>query len=225
MRNLWAKTMRTGKIVLLMLGATVLIFAIVIAILWSMTSILELPYEQAIPLLGAIGAWVAGLGTLGAAGIALWLARRTEKIRMRCVVNLYVVLYGEKQPTKYCMGCEVTNLGILHIIVDAIGWSIGTGNNKKYGTQNIFRSPYSDSLPKRLEYGESANFRVLWKEEEMKIWMRNLVEMFDITFSNIETLRARIYTTTGHVETVKPSKDFMKELAEAINSEHPSSTE
>jgi len=217
--------MRFGKIVLLVLSATVLIFAAVTAIFWSMTSILALPYGQAISLLGAVGTWVAGLGTFGAAGIALWLARRTEKVRMKCMVDLHVILYGDARPRERCVLFEVTNLGMLPIIVDTIKWSIGTGRDKKYGDHFIFGSALSASLPKRLEYGESADFRHSWKEEYTKIWMHDFAEMLGVTRSNIKTLRARIHTTTGHVEVVKPLRSFMEELAEAINSDPTSGTE
>ena len=211
--------MRFGKVVLLALGATVLIFVTVTAIFWSMTSIWAFPCGQAIPLLGAVGTWVAGLGTFGAAGVALWLGRRTEKVRIKCLVDLRGLLYADRRPAECCVEFEVTNLGILPIIVDTIDWSIGTGRNKKYGIQIILESPLSASLPKRLEHGENANFRVRWKEADMTIWMRDLVRTLGITESNIKTLRARIHTTTGHVEVVKPLKSFMATLADAINSD------
>ena len=216
--------MHFGKIVLLVLGAIVLTLATATAIFWSMTSILALPYGLAISLLGAVGTWVAGLGAFGAAGIALWLARRTEKVRMKCIVDLYGMYYGDARPRECCVLFEVTNLGMLPIIVDAIEWCIGTGRDKKC-SKHIFFKADSFALPKRLEYGESADFRDSWKEEETKIWMRNLAEMVGITRSNIKTLRARIHTTIGHVEAVKLSKDFMEVLAEAINSNPTAGTE
>ena len=131
--------MHFGKIVLLVLGAIVLTLATATAIFCSMTSILALPYGQAISLLGAVGTWVAGLGTLGAAGIALWLGRRTEKVRMKCIVDSHVMLYGRELPREYCVLFKVTNLGILPIIVDTIDWSIGTDSNKKYGSLIFLR--------------------------------------------------------------------------------------
>lgn len=209
------KTMHPKQIVLLVLGVTVLIFAIVIAIFWSTASILALPHEQVTLWLSAFGTWVAGLGTFFAAGTALWLAGRTEKIRMRCIVVLGRVSYGEE----YCVLFKVTNLGRLSIIVDTIEWSIGTSSN---GVGGIITD--AGSLLKKLERGESAAHQVCWGEEGMKIWMRDLAEGLGITGSNIETLRVRIYTTTGHMEVVKPSKDFMKRLAGAINSDPTTST-
>lgn len=210
--------MHFGKITLLVLGVAALIFAVVIA-LWSMT----LPYEQAIRL-GVIGTWVAGLSTFGAAVIALWLARRTEEIRMKCIVSFSRMMHEGGKWGKYCVRFKVTNLGILPIIVDTIEWSIGTGRNKEYAIQNIPESLLSASLPKRLEHGKNANFLVCLEEKDMKIWMRGFVEKSGLPGSSIKTLRARIHTTTGHVEVVKPAKDFMKKLAEAINSDPVAST-
>lgn len=201
--------MHPGQIVLLVLGVTALILTIVIAIFWSTANILALPHEQVTLWLGAFGTWVAGFGTFFAAGTALWLAVRAEKIRMRCVVVLGRASYSEK----YCVLFKVTNSGRLPIIVDAIAWSIGTGSD---GMGGIITD--ADSLLKKLEHGESAAHQVCWGEKDMMIWMRNLAEGLGITGGNIETLRVRIYTTTGHMEVVKPSKDFMKRLAEAINS-------
>ena len=219
--------MHIGKIVLLMLSAAVLIFSIVIAILWSMTSILALPYEQAVSLLGAIGTWVAGLGALAAVGVALWLAHRHEQVRMKFVVDLYGAVYGDARPAEYCVSFQVTNLGVLPITVKTIKWFVGTGRNEKWVIPIIPASPFSrlHPFPKKLEYGEGVDFRVPVEVKKIQIWMRNLADGLGVTKRNIKTLRARIYTTTDHVEIVKPSKDFMKELAEAMNSEHPSSAE
>ena len=39
-------------------------------------------FDETMMLLNALGSWVAGAGSLAAVAIALWLARRVEKVKL-----------------------------------------------------------------------------------------------------------------------------------------------
>lgn len=202
--------MHIVKIIFSVLCAVAAIFAIVIAIFFGMEKILTLPPEQVLTLLGVI---VAGIGI----SVALWLARRNEKVRMKCAVDLHTVIY-RGPPAECCVSFQVTNLGVLPITVDKIGCSVGTGSNKIHRTLYIPESPISVPLPKRLEHGESANFQAPVGTEGIQMWMQYFAEQLGITKINIKTLRVEIHIATGHVEIVKPSASFTNALAAVLSS-------
>ena len=205
------------KIILLALYAMASIFAIVIALFCGMERIHTLSHDQVIALLGTTGAWIAGVGTFVAASIALWLARRNENVKLKCAVDLRTMIPLGRQSDERYVCFQVTNLGILPITINNIGWSAGTGDNKKHAMHDP-RSPLSAKLPKRLEHSESANFLDPIEVERVQMWMRGFAEGLGITKANSKTLRAEIHTTTGHVEIVKPSAGFTDTLAKALSS-------
>jgi hypothetical protein len=54
--------------------------------------------DQEIQVWAAIGTWFAGLGTLAAVIVALYLAKRVEKVRLRVHAGLRVVVLGDGSP-------------------------------------------------------------------------------------------------------------------------------
>ena len=66
-------------------------------------------FEQKMQVLSTLGTWISGIGALAAAIIALWLARRVEKVKLRCYVNFqFLIGNGVSQD---CVNFHVTNLG------------------------------------------------------------------------------------------------------------------
>ena len=80
-------------------------------------------FDEVMMLLNALGSWVAGAGSLAAVGVALWLARRVEKIKLDAWVG-HRVLVGAGTKAE-CLGIMVTNLGERPVTINSIGWTIG----------------------------------------------------------------------------------------------------
>ena len=171
-----------------------------------MTNTKEMSFDQKIQILNMLGTWVAGLGAIVAASVALWLARRVEKVKLKSYVGLRVIVGG--YVSQECLNFSVTNLGERSVTVISIGWRVGGRKNRKFAIQPLTGlSP--DQCPKKIEYGEMASFMVNFSESPD--WMKEFVKEF-VSDRPLKTLRAQIHTSVGHTENVKPEKEFLEEL-------------
>ena len=163
-------------------------------------------FDQKIQILGVLGTWVAGLGAIFAAAVALWLARRVEKVKLKSYVDLSTIVgVGISQE---CLNFSVTNLGERPVTIVSVGWRIGSGKSRKFAIQLLTEfSP--DQCPKKIEYGERASFMV--NLSEPLNWMEELAREF-ISDKPIKTLRAQIHTSVGHTEDVKPARNLLEKL-------------
>lgn len=153
-----------------------------------------------------IGTWFAGIGTFAAVAVALWLARRVEKVKLKCNVGLRLLVgTGVSQEI---LSFHVTNLGERPITVDSVGWRFGKGKKKRYLIQTL-TGVSSYSLPKKLEHGEAASFMINFVETPN--WMTDFCKSLS-SRKDIDTLRAQIHTSVGHTENVKPDESFLDEL-------------
>ena len=162
--------------------------------------------EQTIQIMGMLGTWFAGLGTFAAASIALWIALRAKKVDLKCNVGLRVIVGGGKSID--CLSFQVANVGERSVTVDSVGWRIGRGKNRRYAIQFLgTMSPAQ--YPKRLSPGERASFLVDFLEPSE--WMQTLHRDF-IKGEAVDTLRAQIDTSVGHIKYIKPEKTFLTAL-------------
>ena len=163
--------------------------------------------SQSLQILGVLGTWFAGLGTFAAAGIALWIALRTRKVKLKCNVGLRTIVGGHGQ--RECLSVSVTNIGEGDVIIENLGWRIGRRGNRKYAIQILgTNSPHR--FPKKLAHGERGTFMV--NIVESSDWMQDLKTNF-IKEAPIQSLRAEIYTSVGHTEIIKPEDRFLTALA------------
>ena len=165
--------------------------------------------DETIQLWGVVGTWFAGIGTLAASVVALWLARRVEKIKLKAHVGLGVTFgNGSSQD---CLNFNVTNLGERPVTIVSLGWRIGKRKNRKFAIQPLTQSSF-DQYPKKLEYGESASFMVFFSERPN--WMEKFSNDFieDISDKTIKTLRAQIHTSVGHTKDVIPARSLLEKL-------------
>ena len=167
-------------------------------------------FEQTMQIVTALGAWVAGIGSLAAAIIALWLARRGSKVRLRSNVGLRVMIGGDS-PKEELLEISTTNVGERPVIISNIGWCIGKRKNKKYGIQT-FSHPLSDQCPKNLEYGETASFKIFFSDPSH--WLHDFSTDFvePREKRSAKTLRVQIFTSIGQIETVIPEKRFLERM-------------
>ena len=84
-------------------------------------------FDQKIQVWVAVGTWVAGLATLAAVVVALYLARRTEKVRLNVHVGLRVVVIGDGSPFQEHLSISVTNVGERSVTINTVGWAVGKG--------------------------------------------------------------------------------------------------
>ena len=177
-----------------------------------MTNKTGLSFDQTMQILDMLGAWVAGLGAFAAAGIALWLARRAEKVKLESSVGLRLIV-GD-HVSQECLEFSVTNIGERPVNVSSLSWCIGRWKNKRGCIMNPNHLSLNQ-LPKKIEYGEMASFVVDFSES--RNWIQDFSRDF-ISKDSIDSLRARIHTSVGYTKYVKPEKELLKRLKDASSS-------
>ena len=158
-----------------------------------------------------LGTWLAGVGTLVAAGVALWLARRAEKVKLEVHVGVRALVFGGGRPIEECLAIHVTNLGERPVTIVSVGWCVGKGRNKRFAMD----PSASNECPKKLEYGETKIFTMSFAESPS--WIREFSTGFVQipTRKHIKTLRAQIHTSVSYTENVIPEENFLKKIEEA----------
>ncbi len=110
-------------------------------------------------ILNTVGTWLAGIGTLSAVIVSLYLARRDSKVKLKvCAGHRVLVTPGQTGTPDYC-SIMVTNVGFRPATITGIGWKVGLFK-KKYGTQTVYGHPASSNLPVKLDYGDEASYLI-----------------------------------------------------------------
>ena len=169
--------------------------------------------DQTMQILGMLGTWVGGLGAFAAAGVALGLARRAEKVKLKCSVGLRLIIGAGL--SEEGLSFNVTNIGERSVTIESIGWCIGRGKNKKHAIQSLTNLS-TDQYPKKIDHGERASFIVYFSQAPD--WLQVLSGEF-IKGHSINSLRAQIHTSVGHTENVKPEENLLTTLNDASSSE------
>ena len=165
-----------------------------------------------------VGTWFAGIATIIAALIALYIARQSERVKLHVYVGIRTIMLP--YPTQDFLAIGVTNLRQRTVTVTQIWWSIRRwwhfGPWKK--RRKLFIIPllpnYSpDQTPKTLKDGEQAMFLTgTLTPKDMKEFISEIQEM------PIKNLRVMINTSTGYSKRVKPEKPLLDKLEELVRS-------
>ncbi len=122
--------------------------------------------------INSFAGWLSAFGTIAAVIVALYLARRDSRIRLRVVVGLRLLLQqgADKQPEFFSL--EVTNVGrrpanIINILMrDGLRFRV-----KQFGFGSLMvmippAHPLSARVPITIGDGERAHYLVPWPEFE-----------------------------------------------------------
>ena len=172
-------------------------------------------FDQTVQILGVAGSWIAGLGSLAAAVIALWLARRVSKVSLQSWVGIRTT-FGGSGPQQDVVSFSVTNVGERPVTISAIGWCFGKGKRRPYFIQ-MLSGVVGAHLPKKIEHGETATF-IVSLSESPDFFEKFAKHVIDENYTNkLKTIRAQIHTSVGHTEDVAPKKNILDKLDEAIS--------
>jgi hypothetical protein len=163
----------------------------------------------------AIGTWVAGLGTLAAVIVALFLAIRIEKVRLKVHVGLRVVALGDGSPFQRHLAISVTNLGERPVTIDTVGWAVGERKRRRFAIQPV-SGPFTSQYPIELAHGKMASFMVSFLVTPN--WRREFAAEFvkDLTNKSLKTSVAQIHTSVGQTAEVHPENDLLEALKTAV---------
>jgi hypothetical protein len=169
--------------------------------------------ENTFKYLSIIGSWLAGIGSLCAAIVALWLARRSEKIDLLINVDERLMIgEGQAEHPRY-LWIKIVNRGNRNVIINSLGWRIG-GKDKKYCIQ-LINNPYSSKLPIELSFGHEATYLVPFFGEAD--WLNQFSNDFiggHIT-TKLRKLYFQVHTSVGKSIESEIGKNLRDALIEA----------
>ena len=165
--------------------------------------------------LDVLGTWVAGLGTLLAVIVSLYLARTLGRIKLRVVVGERKIITQGSTETPDVVTVLVTNCSQRPARVTHISWQIGFRKKKNF--IQMFNSPGYETLPKMLNEGEEGHFVVPYKthgndEDWDKSIAQDLLEDSALPRLYISTLRCIVSTSIGQQFKVKVEKSLRDRL-------------
>ena len=188
--------------------------------------------DQTINLWAAIGTWCAAAGTVAAATVALLLARRAEKVKLKTWVGYTLVTNSPEEFISF----SVTNRGERPVTITELVFRV-RHHRKRYqrvgdAVEAVLRSLVGRHpnpkryrsvgllwqglhLPRKIEHGESVSFNVDFTE-----WVDAMREgvLHDIPEKDWKTLRALIVTSVGHKEVVEVDRHAMERLCPEADS-------
>ena len=164
-------------------------------------SILTDPEIRAI--LTMLGAWVSGLGSLAAAGVALWLGYRAGRVKLKVTSHFYS---SSHRNVTGSLSIDVTNLSERPVTISHVAWRVGRRLNRhwEYSPANL-----SSQSREKLEYGDTATFSIRLHKNEF--WLNEFITDMP-AWKHVKALRLRVKTSTGHTKRVVPGKDFLRKL-------------
>ena len=113
--------------------------------------------QETLQILNTFGTWLAGIGTLSAVIVSLYLARRESSTKIKVSAgHRIIVTQGLKVKPDYCV-IRIVNIGFRPVKITGIGWKVGIFK-KKYWVQTVLVDQLSSQLPIKLEHGDEASY-------------------------------------------------------------------
>ena len=143
---------------------------------------------------------------------SLYLANRSERLRVKAHAGLRLVIVGDGSPAEEHVEIGVVNQGDRNVVVNSVGWKVGRGKKARHCIQPV-SGRWSQQYPKTLAHGESASFMVSFQATPN--WVSHFSTGFlrDTSPTELKTLRALVHTSLGHTVEVVPEGDLLARLA------------
>ena len=170
--------------------------------------------DQKIQIWNTIGTWLAGIATFAAVVVSLHLARRSERIKLKVLAGLRLVVRGDGTPPEEHLNISVTNLGDRTVLVNTVGWAVGKRKQRQYCIQTV-SGPWTSQYPVELAHGKQASFMVSFVHTPT--WLTEFANGFlkPVSDDELDTLVAQVHTSVGQTIEVKPEKDLIDRLRKA----------
>lgn len=170
--------------------------------------------DQQINVWNAVGTWLAGTATFAAVVVSLYLARRSERLRVKTTAGLRQVFAGDGAPAEEHVQISVVNHGDRTVIVNSVGWKIGAGKNTRHCIQPV-SGKWTQDYPKHLAHGETGIFLVSF--QATPDWPAHFANSFirDLSPKSLKTLRAVVHTSLGQTVQAVPENGLLQRLREA----------
>lgn len=156
--------------------------------------------------------WLSGIGTLIAVIVALYIANRSMRPKVRAWVGHRITIGpGSKEPYPELIVFGIVNKGERPLVISQIGWKVGLF--KKRHAIQCYDESRSSKLPIRLDYGEGANWYIpLHAGDEP--WLESFAKgmLLPNYIVSCFTLRAQFFSSTGYIFSIKPERNLLVKL-------------
>lgn len=162
---------------------------------------------------GSVADWVSGVGSLSAVVTALYLARSSQKVRLRGYCG-HRLLVGAGGPTHELVSIVVTNVGNRSTVVSHVGLRVGL-LRKRYAFITLVKDQFSEGIPRPLADGEQAHWGI--PLDENRSWIADLCKDFITTRLDVETMKIQIHTTNGGTTDIRPEEPLRKMILDVVS--------
>jgi hypothetical protein len=168
---------------------------------------------------GSVADWVSGLGSFAAVLAALYLARASERIKLKGFCGVRTILgggiaspltVGGNPGRRTVIFLSVTNVGTRATVINHVGMRVGRFRRRR-GVLMTVRDADSVGTPYPLADGQEAHWALPIGSH--KNWLRNeLCKGFVDTADDVRTLRFTVHTNHGETLTLKPEEGVRKAI-------------
>ncbi|QBM25106.1 hypothetical protein E1B03_22780 [Citrobacter arsenatis] len=168
-----------------------------------------------------IGTWFTGLATFGAVVVSLYLGSRNPRVQLKVGIGERLLVsrsveYSERPGISF----EITNLSLQTAIISSVHWKLKRG----CWLFQDFGDPASDSLPKKIEHGQTCRLWISTQENDQfggVDWYADIAKALNKRDVKPHKIWCYIRTSTGQTFKLKPEKGIVEKLKEkclALNS-------
>ena len=159
-------------------------------------------FDQWIQIATAAGGWLAAVGTITAASVALVLAHRSEKVRLNASAIRAVSFEGVGGNVTDCFLLSATNVGQRPVAIKGWAWCIGKGKRQRSLISKLRMQPST------IAYGDTATVDIdLQAHDSWTQIAEGLVKHCRV--NSLEKLRVEIYPTVGSTVRVVPDQNVL----------------
>jgi len=162
---------------------------------------------------GSVADWVSGLGSLSAGIIALYLARASQRIRLKGYCGLRIIIGFGTTPQEV-VSFVVTNVGTRSTVINNISMRVGRFKKKRFAIITIVRDQILSRHTLPLADGQDGHWGI--PLDKSRTWIKELCDGFIKTHDDVKTLQFRVHTSHGEDLVLRPEEPLRKVILEAI---------
>lgn len=159
--------------------------------------------------------WFAAGGTFAAVVVSLYLARASQRVRLRVTAGLRLVLgLGQQQKPTEHLYINVVNVGSRVARVTNLGWCVGL-LRRRQAVQIIDRNAMSSQLPIELADGQEATWIIPLVPEEN--WIDSFSQDLLLPYwrSRLWSAKLQVFTSLGRVFEAPLERSLKRRLTES----------
>lgn len=149
-----------------------------------------------------VATWVAGIATLAAVIVSLYLANRKPKPILFSSISA-CILQPIGMGLEHGIVINVANAGSVPVELSGIEWTF----NSKIKIAQLFEHTHSDIFPRKLGAGESASYFLIFKKNN---WAESIIRSIRDSGGDIDKLAYHVNLGTGKSFKYKVDQETIK---------------